>query len=62
MRHRPNHAAVVQDGLDRGVPSGAIARAARLLQAYELMYWEGIGEAACFIPKIIRMQVGGLLF
>jgi hypothetical protein len=40
-------AAVVQDGLDRGVPSGAIARAARLLQAYELMYWEGIAEAEC---------------
>jgi hypothetical protein len=38
--------AVIQGGLDRGVPAAAIARAARMLQGYELMYWEGMAEAA----------------
>lgn len=38
--------AVIQRGLDRGVPAAAIARAARMLQGYELMYWDGIAEAA----------------
>jgi thiaminase len=38
--------AVIQDGLDRGVPSAAISRAARMLQGYELMYWESMAEAA----------------
>jgi pyrroloquinoline quinone (PQQ) biosynthesis protein C len=38
--------AVIQAGLDRGVPGTAIARAARMLQGYELMYWDGMAEAA----------------
>jgi pyrroloquinoline quinone (PQQ) biosynthesis protein C len=38
--------AVIQRGLDRGVPAAAIARAARMLQGYELMYWDGMAEAA----------------
>ena len=38
--------AVIQGGLDRGVAAAAIARAARMLQGYELMYWEGMAEAA----------------
>ena len=43
-----DHAAVVviQDGLDRGIPATAIARAARMLQSYELMYWNAMADAA----------------
>jgi thiaminase len=37
---------VIQDGLDRGVPAGAISRAARMLQSYELMYWDAMAETA----------------
>ena len=37
--------AVIQDGLDRGVPAAMIARAARMLQGYELMYWDSMAEA-----------------
>jgi hypothetical protein len=32
--------AVIQDGLDHGVDVHLIRRAARLLQAYELLYWD----------------------
>ncbi len=32
--------AVIQAGLDRGVPISLLHRSARLLQAYELMYWD----------------------
>jgi hypothetical protein len=39
-------AAVIQGGLNRGVSAAAIARAARMLQGYELMYWDGMAEAA----------------
>ena len=38
--------AVIQGGLDRGVASALIERAARLLQGYELMYWDTMAEAA----------------
>jgi TENA/THI-4/PQQC family len=38
--------AVIRGGLDHGVPAAAIARAARMLQGYELMYWEAMAEAA----------------
>jgi pyrroloquinoline quinone (PQQ) biosynthesis protein C len=38
--------AVIQGGLDRGVPAAAIARAARMIQCYELMYWDAMAEAA----------------
>jgi hypothetical protein len=37
---------VIQGGLDRGVTPAAIARAARMLQGYELMYWDAMAEAA----------------
>jgi pyrroloquinoline quinone (PQQ) biosynthesis protein C len=37
---------VVQGGLDRGVASALIERVARLLQGYELMYWDSMAEAA----------------
>jgi len=38
--------AVIQAGLDRGVSPAAVARAARMLQRYELMYWDSMAEAA----------------
>jgi thiaminase len=38
--------AVIQGGLDRGVPAALIARAARMLQAFELAYWDAIADAA----------------
>jgi len=38
--------AVIQGGLDRGVAPALIERAARLLQGYELMYWDAMAEAA----------------
>ena len=37
--------AVVQDGLDRGIEPALVERAARLLQGYELMYWDSIADA-----------------
>jgi len=38
--------AVVEEGLALGVDPGCIHRAARLLQGYELMYWDAMREAA----------------
>ncbi len=38
--------AVIQSGLDRGVASAAIREAARLLQQYELMYWDALQAVA----------------
>jgi thiaminase len=38
---------VVQSGLDRGVSAGLIHRAARMLQGYELMFWNAMADAAC---------------
>ncbi len=38
--------AVVEEGLAQGVNPGCIHRAARLLQGYELMYWDTMREAA----------------
>jgi thiaminase len=35
-----NALSVIQQGLDRGVESRVVRRASRLLQAYELMYWD----------------------
>ena len=32
----------IQAGLDRGVEPAAIRDAARLLQSYELMYWDAL--------------------
>lgn len=37
---------VIQGGLDRGVDPVSISRAARLLQAYELLYWDALHEAS----------------
>jgi thiaminase len=37
---------VIQEGLDRGLDQEAIARAARLVQAYELMYWDALHQAS----------------
>ncbi len=38
--------AVVEEGLAQGIDPGRIHRAARLLQGYELMYWDTMHEAA----------------
>ena len=37
--------AVVEEGLAQGIDPGRIHRAARLLQGYELMYWDTMREA-----------------
>jgi len=37
---------VIQAGLDRGVDLRGVARAARLIQAYELMFWDTLYEAS----------------
>jgi thiaminase len=37
---------VIQQGLDRGIEPSLIQRAARLLQAYELMYWDTLYRAS----------------
>ena len=37
---------VIQQGLDRGIEPSLIQRAARLLQAYELMYWDTLYGAS----------------
>ena len=37
---------VIQDGLDRGVDLRGVARASRLIQAYELMYWDTLCGAS----------------
>ena len=37
---------VIQSGLDRGLDPQAVARAARLVQAYELMYWDSLHQAS----------------
>jgi thiaminase len=45
-RFEENSQRVIQDGLDRGVDGRVIARAARLIQAYELLYWDSLFEAS----------------
>lgn len=37
---------IVQNGLDRGIPERLIHRAARMLQGYELMFWDAMASAA----------------
>src|SRR5215472_8978353 len=37
---------IVQNGLDRGLPERLIHRAARMLQGYELMFWDAMASAA----------------
>src|SRR6059036_627121 len=41
---------VIQEGLDRGTEPRLVQRAARLLQAYELMYWDTLYRASR--PKV----------
>jgi pyrroloquinoline quinone (PQQ) biosynthesis protein C len=36
----------IQDGLDRGLDPQGMRRAARLIQAYELMYWDTLHQAS----------------
>ncbi|UCC81877.1 MAG: transcriptional regulator [Gemmatimonadota bacterium] len=38
--------AIIQDGLDHGEPPARLQRSARLFQAYELMFWDAMAEAA----------------
>jgi thiaminase len=38
--------AIVQDGLDSGENAARLLRSARLFQAYELMFWNAMAEAA----------------
>lgn len=42
---------IIQNGLDRGIPARLIHRAARMLQAYELMFWDAIATAAGVPPN-----------
>jgi thiaminase len=37
---------VIQDGLDRGLDARAMARAARFIQAYEVLFWDTLDEAS----------------
>lgn len=37
---------IIQSSLDRGIPARLIHRAARMLQAYELMFWDAMAGAA----------------
>lgn len=37
---------VIQSGLDRGIDPKTIARSARMIQAYEIMYWDTLYEAS----------------
>ncbi len=37
---------IIQQGLDRGIEPNLIQRAARLLQAYQLMYWDTLYGAS----------------
>src|SRR5919106_67490 len=41
-----NALSVIQQGVDRGVDPRQLGRAARLLQAYELMYWDTLYNAS----------------
>ncbi len=37
---------IIQHGLDRGEEPRLVSRAARLLQAYEVMYWDTLYNAS----------------
>ena len=41
-----NALSVIQQGLDRGIEPRMVGRAVRLLQAYELMYWDTLYKAS----------------
>jgi thiaminase len=51
--------AVIQAGLDRGVPAAAIRDAAELLQQYELMYWDALQAASAVAPPTAGEGRGG---
>jgi hypothetical protein len=38
--------AIIHNALDRGIPARLIHRAARMLQAYELMFWDAMAGVA----------------
>ena len=42
----PEAVVIVQNALDRGIPARLIHRAARMLQGYELMFWDAMGSVA----------------
>jgi pyrroloquinoline quinone (PQQ) biosynthesis protein C len=46
--------AIIQNALDRGLPARLIHRAARMLQGYELMFWDAMAGVAG-----IRLDGGG---
>ena len=48
---------VIQGGLDRGVSPAAIRDAARLLQGYELMYWDALQAAAGAEGQPLRVHL-----
>ena len=41
---------IIQKGLNRGAETRQIRRAARLLQAYELMFWDTLYQASVSAP------------
>lgn len=51
---------IIQNGLDRGIPGRLIHRAARMLQGYELMFWDAMAIAAGVPVEQRRMSNGGV--
>ena len=45
----PEAVCIIQNGLDRGVAARLIHRAARMLQSYELMFWNAIADASAVL-------------
>lgn len=43
----PEALAIIESALRRGVEAGRITRAARMLQGYELMFWDTMYDSAC---------------
>jgi len=41
---------IIQNAVDRGVPARLIHRAARMLQSYELMFWDVMADSAAIPP------------
>jgi len=42
---------IIQNALDRSIPARLIRRAARMLQGYELMFWDAMADAASIRPE-----------
>lgn len=42
---------IIQDAVDRGVPAQLIHRAARMLQSYELMFWDAMADSVDIPPQ-----------